>query len=365
MPQFVPGLDLNQRFFLEILAPFMKDKFPDLSYAAARLGGGSDVLGYDTEMSTDHDWGIRMQLFLSEERHLEWGTAVHEALQHHLPFHYQGFPVHFGPPDEFGARVSEKKESGPVEHRISLLSIKTFFKQHLNIDPYQELDVIDWLTMPQQLLLGLVKGRVFHDPHQELAKLRQKFGTYPTDVWLYLLVCQWGRIGEETHFVGRTGIVGDEIGSQLLASRLVHDLMQLCFLMEKQYAPYPKWFGTGFSHLNCAKMMQPILAKILAALNWQKRERYLCEGYSAVAQLHNQLNITEPLPTGCTPFFERPFQVISVEPFQNAIIAKIKDKILLNLDNQIGSIDQFSDSTMLRSYPHLQRRLRVLYGTKL
>jgi hypothetical protein len=44
----------------------------------------------------------------------------------------------------------------------------------------------------------------------------------------------------------RAGFVGDELGSALIGSRLVRDIMNLCFLLEKQYAPYPKWFGTAF-----------------------------------------------------------------------------------------------------------------------
>ena len=37
---------------------------------------------------------------------------------------------------------------------------------------------------------------------------------------------------------------GDELGSQVVAARLVREIMKLAFLMEKKYAPYSKWLGT-------------------------------------------------------------------------------------------------------------------------
>jgi hypothetical protein len=65
MSEFIPSLKLNQLFYEEIIRPLLHQHFPNIPYSAARLGGGSDVLGYDTPMSTDHDWGIRQQLFLT------------------------------------------------------------------------------------------------------------------------------------------------------------------------------------------------------------------------------------------------------------------------------------------------------------
>jgi hypothetical protein len=35
--------------------------------------------------------------------------------------------------------------------------------------------------------------------------------------------------------MGRAGYVGDELGAALIGSRLVRDMMRLCFLMERQY----------------------------------------------------------------------------------------------------------------------------------
>ncbi len=91
----------------------------------------------------------------------------------------------------------------------------------------------------------------------------------------------------------RAGFVGDELGSALIGSRLVRDIMSLCFLMEKQYAPYPKWFGSGFQNLACAKELSPSLWSAQTAETWGEREKALCNAYEILAKKHNTLNITE------------------------------------------------------------------------
>ena len=67
-----------------------------------------------------------------------------------------------------------------------------------------------------------------------------------------MMASGWQRIGQEEHLTPHAGSVGDELGSALIGSRLVRDIMSLCFLMEKRYAPYAKWFGTAFLRLECA-----------------------------------------------------------------------------------------------------------------
>jgi len=57
MSVFVSDLELSRRFFPETVRPLLTDAFPDLRYAAALLGPGSEVLGFDTEMPVDHNWG--------------------------------------------------------------------------------------------------------------------------------------------------------------------------------------------------------------------------------------------------------------------------------------------------------------------
>ncbi|MCA9935598.1 MAG: DUF4037 domain-containing protein [Ardenticatenaceae bacterium] len=361
MPDFLPGLQLNNLFYHQAVRPILQTHFPGLAHSAARLGAGSEVLGYDDEMSTDHDWGPRLQLFLTEADWEAQATAVSDTLSHNLPAAFQGYPVHFGPPDEEGTRLLIENHVGPVAHRIEVTTIRQFFQNYMALDPFADLSAADWLTTPQQLLLGATAGQVYADGLGQLTAVRHHLAYYPHDIWLYLLASQWARIGQEEHFVGRTAMRNDELGSRLLAARLVHDLMQLCFLMEKRYAPYPKWFGTAFMELDSATKMEPLLQHILTAVHPKDREERLCTAYELAARLHNQLHITEPLDTAVSPFHNRPFCVIHAERFVQAIKNAMTDPAAQAIWHDIGSIDQFSDNTDLRETRRLYRRLATLY----
>ena len=63
-PAFIPGLDLAEGFFKDAVYPILESHQPKLKYSAALIGFGSEVLGFDTEMSMDHHWGPRVMLFL-------------------------------------------------------------------------------------------------------------------------------------------------------------------------------------------------------------------------------------------------------------------------------------------------------------
>jgi hypothetical protein len=163
--------------------------------------------------------------------------------------------------------------------------------------------------------------------------------------------------------MGRAGAAGDEIGSALIGARLVRDLMGLCFLMERTYAPYAKWFGTAFGRLACAPALSPNLHGVLAAPTWQAREAHLVPAYEQVAAMHHALAVTDPLPVRTRPFFGRPFQVIALHGFADALLARITDPAVRRIAERppIGSIDQFSDSTDLVAPAAWRPTLRRLY----
>jgi hypothetical protein len=361
MPEFVNGLRLSGYFYEEIVKPVLVSEFAGLVHSAALIGYGSEVLGYDTPLSTDHEWGPRLLLFLTEDDYESRRERITEVLSRKLPYEFMGYSTHFGAPDQEGVRLPGRKISGLVDHKVEVHTLRRFFESQIGLNPCEKLELTDWLTVPEQKLLEVTDGRVYHDGLGELEEVRAKLTYYPNDVWLYLLSAQWRRIGELEAFIGRAGKVGDDLGSRIIAASLVRDLMKLCFLMEKTYAPYSKWFGTAFAKLRCAPELAPVFERVLSANSWREREEYLSRAYGAVARMHNALGVTPPLGTKVSPFHTRPYLVIHAERFAAAIDAAITDPEVRSIPIKAGSVDQVTDNTNVLERPAAYGKLRALY----
>jgi hypothetical protein len=361
MSDFIPGLALSEAFYREAARPILDAHFPALKHSAALLGWSSEVLGYDDRQSTDHSWGPRFYLFLSESDREHYAKAVSRALAENLPHEFRGHPTNFGQPDEIGVRLAKQSDDGTVNHAIDCESVESFFGWYLGCDPRREITTADWLTFSEHKLLGATSGKVFHDGLGELEAARRKFSYYPDDVWLFLLSAQWGKLAENEAFVGRCGATGDELGSAVIAARQVRLLMELCFLSERRYAPYAKWFGRAFAELRSAAEMTPALRGVLGASGWREREAQLAAAYETAARMHNALGITKPMPEKVSGYHGRGYLVIHADEFSAAISDSIRSPAIRRLKHPVGSINQLVDSTNLVAKLELSRALRTLY----
>ena len=337
---FVSGVALAQMFYVEVVRPLLERQ----THSAARLGSGSDVLGFDTPRSTDHGWGPQLHLFVAASE----VDTVRTIIDSGLPEEFHGWSVRFG------------WDEVAVQHHVHVGTLGQWLKSHLGFDPQVDITIQNWLTTPQQLLLEATAGAVFHDPDGELKRVRSKLEWYPNDVWLWLLACQWRRIAQEEAFVGRTAEVGDELGSRIVAARIVRDLMRLCLLIERRYTPYSKWLGSAFRDLRIASDLTPHLDAALKATDYPAREAALCSAYEYVAHCHNQLNLAPPVNLKTRLFYTRPFRVLGGDRFAEACLAAIQDK-WLRKQPLVGSIDQFVDSTDVLSSAHRSRCLTNIY----
>lgn len=326
---------------------------------------GSEVLGYDTEMSADHDYGPCVQIFISEAKFAAAADRMMPILDHALPATFEGwtvrYPTNVRPP---GVNAREPGMLGS-DHGVELYTVRAWCDRFLGRQFAADLSARDWLSHSEQLFLTVTAGTVFRDDIGELTALRDRLAYFPRDVWLYKLAAQWGRIAEERAYVGRAGEVGDEIGSRVIGARMVGNLMRLAMLVERRYAPYPKWFGTAFSKLTSAPELSPTLAEILAAQTWRDREA----GLLRACQFMAELQITKGVPSATAPVLgtlhNRPFEFVDSLKIVRSLRSAIDDDYLKQLP-EFGGADQFLSSNFVLAVPKFsQAAATALLGTAL
>jgi hypothetical protein len=343
------GLELARRFYCEAVRPILERRFPRLEHAAALIGPGSEVLGYDDDVSTDHHWGPRVQLFV---RDADVAPEVDSALAHELPVEFGGFSTNFGPADEHGARLLVPVEHGPVAHRVEMLDLRAYLCELVGVDPLEGFAVVDWLVTPSQRLLEVTAGAVFADPIGDLTRVRELLGWYPHDVWLVVMSGHWRRVAQLEHVAGRTG-------SRVVAASLVRELMRLALLQECRYPPYSKWLETAYASL--ARPEAPALEAALTAESWPEREAALVEASEAVARRHAELEVTAPVEPTVRQYWNRPYRVLFADRFVDALREAVSDPDLRERA-PAGAIDAIVDNVHVLTRPELWRRLANLYA---
>lgn len=309
------GMELCRRFYDECVRGIMEENFAGLLYSAGLLGFGSDILGYDDDVSQDHDWGPRLYIFLCEED-AERSKEVFNMLGRRLPASFCGYPVCFDEPD--------------IKPRITVGTYADYLEGVLGVRSADGLSLAHWLAFSEHKLLTLQKGQLFRDD-LEICREIEKLRYYPEDVWTYLLMSDWSCLAEERAFVKRTSSRGDNIGSRLICARLAQRIMHLCFLYEKQYAAYPKWFGTQFNELESAKVIGPLLDKALGTDDQTEREEAIAMAQAEMINIHNNSGIAEKISAELHSYYTRDILVADSDLVYLALVDKLKGTSLEGL----------------------------------
>jgi hypothetical protein len=342
------GLDVAGSFYRDVVGPALDRRWPDLPHAAARLGSGSDVLGLDDETSRDHDWGLRLNLLVDASM----VDVVRDHLGGALPTDYRGLPVRFS--------VSWDDVD---EHRVQVEDPAAFLVSRLGVDPLEEMGAAEWLALSSQSVLEVTAGRVLTDTDGRLTAARDKLAWYPHDIWLYVVAAQWRRIAQDLHVFGRVAQRGDDLGERLLAARLVQSVMRLGFLLERTWAPYPKWFGLMFAQLPRAGPILGSLGDALSGSDSMRRRARLVDALEAMNAIQRAIG----LPTAAAvvePFWNRPYPGVTDATVETLLDALTDDELLRARGARvIGSIDQWCDNVdVLTNAAERVRIARAAFG---
>lgn len=330
--EFIPGLTLADSFYRGAVRPLLDRHFPELPHAAALLGQGSEVLGFDTARSRDHNWGPRLVLLLTDAD--QRSAEITTLLARHLPPSWHGHPTVF---------VYAPDHDDEARHQVHVANLRPWLVRLLGFDPCDGVTTRDWLATPTQRLAEITAGRVFHDGPGDLTAVRRALAWYPDDVWRHVLACQWRRIAQEEAFPGRCAEVGDALGSAVVTARLVRDMMRLAMLMHRRYPPYTKWLGTAFAALDLGDLSDHLLGA-LSTQDWPDREDHLVAAYRTLGAWQNELELADPVEPTVRFFHDRPFRVLDSDRFVTALRAAITAPDIGRLPLS-GAVDQYIDNT--------------------
>lgn len=243
------GLEVSEKFFWSEVAPLIESFFPKLkgAYTAGLVGYGSDVLGYDDEISRAQAWGPRCYLWLHDRDYEKYAKKIDQALYDNLPQVFLGFPTFFmknnTTPEPVPAQPEEKGKPFVV-----ITTVTKYLKTYYGLNKLP-LEFDDWLTISEQNLLELTRGKIFCDPLGEITQVRDSLAYFPDQIWFLKMLSAWKSLNK-LDLVNLCIVRGDLLSARIAFLRIIEKLFYIIFLLNRHYCPGNiKWFSKEFYNL--------------------------------------------------------------------------------------------------------------------
>ena len=240
------ALDLSEEFFNDVALPSLKEAFPDAwdRMGAGLVGNGSECMGFDDELSCDHDWGIEFFVWLTDADFDAIGDEVRRW------------------------KAALWKEHADRPFRVvspygvtnTVLTPGLFYTSLIG-SPRGPQSVLEWRRPPEANLALAVNGRVFTDPVGEFSATREHLlGYYPEPLRLKKIAARCMSLAQtgQYNFL-RIAQRGDVVGREIALSKFVQDAISMTFLLNRVFMPYYKWAFRAMRDL-------PVLAGDIAPL---------------------------------------------------------------------------------------------------
>lgn len=240
------GMQIARRFFEAEGFPMLKERFSGYQdfMVCGLVGDGSECLGFDDELSEDHDFGADFCIWLPEPVFARIGSALQQA--------YLSLPA---------AGFARRNTSQHGDGRVGVHSAERFYTTYIGrYQPFSQ--PIEWLSVPDSSFATVTNGELFFAGSAAkdgcFLKMREYLlRFYPEDIRLKKLAAKAAKTAQAGQYnYMRSAKRGDEGAMYLSLSLFAESAMQMLFLLNRRYAPYYKW-------LYRAAMALPILGETL------------------------------------------------------------------------------------------------------
>ena len=241
-------IDDSHDFWDEVVSPLLQARFPaeTAQMAAGFFGYGSEVLRLDDGYSTDHHFGLRVNILLPEAMTAAKGAAIEDGLAAHLPQAWRG---------------RELREGYTRTKGVALASLEQHLRSTIGLDhPPQTLT--EWLKIPEEDITHVVAGELWHDPSARFTAIRTALAAYYPEPVRLRRLAHWSRYfsGMGVYALKRALLRGNTLYASTTFARSLRWGVQMAFLLDRTYYPYDKWLTEMFHRL---PRMGPRLAAIV------------------------------------------------------------------------------------------------------
>ena len=248
------GLELSRAFYFEHGKSMLEQEFSSLlpHIAVCLVGAGSECLGFDDEISHDHDFEPGFAIFLPDE------TVVDRATAFRLERAYAALPKEF-----MGYKRSRLSPTGGARHGV--IRLCDFLTEKTGT-PDGNLSLRDFLYLPEQALLEATNGALFHDGDGAFSKIRERLSYLPEEVRrkkMAGVLLLMGQAGE--YNLPRALSRGDTAAAQLSTIEFVKSALHFTFLLNKKYLPYYKWQFRALQALPTLSHLKAPLLSLISA----------------------------------------------------------------------------------------------------
>jgi hypothetical protein len=231
------GLQLAEEYYHQLGAPMLSCNFGALvdRVAVGLAGPGSECFGFDDEISRDHDWGPAFCIWLATDDYQRYGKELQKAYDS-LP------PIFLG--------LGPRRSSPGEEFRVGVCSIPTFYTIYTGLNHIPQ-DLNEWSRIPESSLATCTNGRVFADPLGEFSSWRQELlSFYPEDVRLKKIASRCFTLAQAGQYnLPRSIRRGERFAALWAVTQFCTDMLSLIFLLNRRYAPFPKWLHRSVREL--------------------------------------------------------------------------------------------------------------------
>lgn len=237
------GLELAEKYYETYGKPMLEEQFAQIKkqVAVGLVGYGSECLGFDDDISRDHDYGPSFCIWLPREIYREYGSKM-QAAYDALPKEFMGF----------AGRIEEEQGKG----RVGVLCLETFYEEMIGRSTLPQTDA-EWLAIPEEMLATAVNGRVFEDSLLQFSHIREGLMQYyPHNVWIRKIADSMAKAAQAGQYnYARSMKRGERIAAEMALVEFIKESMHLAYLLNRTYAPFYKWMHRGMRGLStCAEI---------------------------------------------------------------------------------------------------------------